>query len=133
MSTDSATTVTPDLLARHREYQALVGRLRDLVHRTVPPRALHPALSLAGTAPCLSLKSGTSSRDNKGSRLRMASPTAKNGTLQSITPVTQLQQPHGCSCRAERDKVAEPPLTTLCLLQLRRDGGGEERLLHSVS
>jgi len=39
MSIDSATTVTPDLHARHREYQALVGRLRDLVHQTVPPGA----------------------------------------------------------------------------------------------
>ncbi len=39
MSIDSATKVTPDLHARHREYQALVGRLRDLVHQTVPPGA----------------------------------------------------------------------------------------------
>lgn len=39
MSTDSARTVAPDLLARHRAYQALVGRLRDLVHRAVPPGA----------------------------------------------------------------------------------------------
>jgi hypothetical protein len=54
MSTDSATTVTPDLLARHREYQALVGRLRDLVHRTVPPGATVVVIS-KGDADLVSL------------------------------------------------------------------------------
>ncbi len=38
MSTKGAPT-TEDLLTRHRAYQAQVGRLRDLIHRTVPPGA----------------------------------------------------------------------------------------------
>ena len=38
MSTRSTPT-TEDLLARQRTYQALVGRLRELIHRTVPPGA----------------------------------------------------------------------------------------------
>src|SRR3712207_3563099 len=38
MSTKDTPT-TEDLLTRHRAYQALVGRLRDLIHRTVPPGA----------------------------------------------------------------------------------------------
>ncbi|MGY1643922.1 hypothetical protein ACI782_22670 [Geodermatophilus sp. SYSU D00703] len=38
MSTETTRT-TEDPHARHRAYQALVGRLRDLVHRTVPPGA----------------------------------------------------------------------------------------------
>ena len=39
MSTDSATTAAAGLLTRHRAYQAMVGRLRDLIHRSVPPGA----------------------------------------------------------------------------------------------
>lgn len=39
MSSSGAPPAAPDLLARHRSYQELVARLRDLIHRHVPPGA----------------------------------------------------------------------------------------------